>query len=602
MSYYKYAERDADSQINWAEVGKGLSDMLAETNRVREEKKDALDKAQREAMNYIAETPNGEHVGARTSILEYSDQVSNRLRIADQLLKSGQLKPKDYVIFRQNIVDNTNLAFNANKVYQEKYSDVMQGVRDKKYSQLYADNFAEAEGFGNWGNIGWEISPNGTVMAGKMIEQEVDGKKVRTLDKTPGSLRSMNYLNQALTGQIDFYNYEEKVNAWADTLGKEKVLTGVNLGGIERKGLIKTREDITTREDIKPGTKEILYKFIDAENDQIATIVGNPMDAARVLVDSAIFSPNNKQYSITTSEADAKANPEKILKIVDPETGGFKYVISQKQQEDANEFVRGQMRSKYNYEEDAEVVGATSRDPESQADKDAKAAAKKSANAASMIGKLYYGNDVEVGSAIDYLKGLRDSKGEIIFQDVIRDGETGVEVTLANGNIEKISFLDANGNVRSQEDFIRSAGPLLVGQLDVNSALEKGQYKKGAKFNRQSKGRGTTTKPYVAPTDAIKLDSNEAAPSIQATLPEGFEAIDLTPNYGDEVQIKSPRKDANGKNIIYNFEVDAGEDAGNIAIGIEDFVNQELKLIKAQGTKTGASGSKKTTASGGKTR
>ena len=168
MSYYKYAERDADAQINWAEVGKGLSDMLAETNRVREEKKDALDKAQREAINYVAETPNGEHVGARTSILEYSDQVSNRLRIADQLLKSGQMSVKDTLIFRQNIVDNTNLAFNANKVYQEKYSDVMQGVRDKKYSQLYADNFAEAEGFGNWGNIGWEITPNGTVMAGKM--------------------------------------------------------------------------------------------------------------------------------------------------------------------------------------------------------------------------------------------------------------------------------------------------------------------------------------------------------------------------------------------------------------------------------------------------
>ena len=62
MSYYKYAERDADSQINWAEVGKGLSDMLAETNRIRQEKKDALDKAQREALNYVAETPNGEHV------------------------------------------------------------------------------------------------------------------------------------------------------------------------------------------------------------------------------------------------------------------------------------------------------------------------------------------------------------------------------------------------------------------------------------------------------------------------------------------------------------------------------------------------------------
>jgi len=38
-TYYKYAERESDSQVNWASVGKDMSDMLAETNRVREEKK-----------------------------------------------------------------------------------------------------------------------------------------------------------------------------------------------------------------------------------------------------------------------------------------------------------------------------------------------------------------------------------------------------------------------------------------------------------------------------------------------------------------------------------------------------------------------------------
>ncbi len=426
---YKYAERDADSQVNWAEVGKGLSDMLAETNRVREEKKAALDTAQREAMNYVAETPNGEHVGARQSILEYSDQVSNRLRIADQLLKSGQMSPKDYTIFRQNIIDNTNLAFNANKVYQEKYSDVMQGVRDKKYSQLMADNFSEAEEFGNWGNIGWEISPNGTVMAGKMVEQEVDGKKVRALDRTPGGLRSMNYLNQAMTAQIDFYNYEDKVNGWVDELGKEKT-TMVVLGKVQKQGYIKSKDDITSRTDIVDSDKQIMFKFLDAENDQIATIVGNPLDASRVLVDSAIFAPNNKQYSITTSEEEAKANPEKILKVVDPGTGGFSYVISKQQQEDANEFVRGQMRAKYNYEEDAQVVGQVSRDEESEGARKAREEQKEKDNALGTWGDVFKANtpagkraaiETILGSKLAQDRGLLDidlesQPGKIIFK------------------------------------------------------------------------------------------------------------------------------------------------------------------------------------------
>ena len=38
-TYYKYAERNVDSQVNWAEVGKGISDMLADEVKIREEKK-----------------------------------------------------------------------------------------------------------------------------------------------------------------------------------------------------------------------------------------------------------------------------------------------------------------------------------------------------------------------------------------------------------------------------------------------------------------------------------------------------------------------------------------------------------------------------------
>ena len=38
-TYYKYAERSADSQVNWAEVGKGISDMLADEVKIREEKR-----------------------------------------------------------------------------------------------------------------------------------------------------------------------------------------------------------------------------------------------------------------------------------------------------------------------------------------------------------------------------------------------------------------------------------------------------------------------------------------------------------------------------------------------------------------------------------
>ena len=291
------------------------------------------------------------------------------------------------------------------------------------------DNFAEVEGFGNWKNIGWQISPNGVVMAGKMIEQEVDGKKVRTLDKTPGGLRSMDYLNQALVSQIDFYNYEDKVNSWVDTLGKEKK-TLVTLGKIQRQGKITSVDDITSRKDIVDADKKIMFDFLTAENDKIATIVGQPLDTARVLVDSAIFAPNKKQYSVTTSEEEAKANPEKILKVVDPETGGFKYVISEQQQQDANEFVRGQMRAKYDYEEDAQVVGAVSRDEESEGARKAREEQKEKDNALGTWGDVFKATtpagkqaaiETILGSKLAQDRGLLDidltsQPGKVIFK------------------------------------------------------------------------------------------------------------------------------------------------------------------------------------------
>ena len=567
MSYYKYAERDADSQINWAEVGKGLSDMLAETNRVREEKKDTLDKAQREALNYVAETPNGENVGARTSILEYSDQVSNRLRIADQLLKSGQMSVKDYTIFRQNIVDDTNLAFNANKVYQEKYSDVMQGVRDKKYSQLYADNFAEVEGFGNWGNIGWEIAPNGTVMAGKMTEQEIDGKKVRTLDKTPGSLRSMNYLNQALVGQIDFYNYDEKINSFVDKLGTEKK-TIVTLGKLQKQGLIKTVDDITSRKDIDPETQKVLSSFIEAENDQIATITGNPIDAARVLVDSAIFAPNKKQYSITTSEQEAKSNPEKILKVVDPETGGFRYVINEKQQEDANDFVRNQMRAKYDYEESAQVVGQLQEPPQYVADKNQRE--KDAQNFGVQLGTAIKSNNKEeVANSIKYLA----QKSE---RQVIREGDK-IRVLNIDGTGESVFDLNSDPD-EIVAAMVSSFGTKLPEDVILKYAKST---LKGSPANTTVTATGIVVPEKVVeqkiniPTSAITEGSNAATEALNKSL-EGTGFTAKTPDkvFGNKVIITAP----NGKQFQYTSKkgVTLVED---IKKDIEDFVKEN------QGTK-----------------
>jgi len=46
-TYYKYVERSVDDQINWAEVGKNMSDMLKNEAAAREAKKAEINQASR---------------------------------------------------------------------------------------------------------------------------------------------------------------------------------------------------------------------------------------------------------------------------------------------------------------------------------------------------------------------------------------------------------------------------------------------------------------------------------------------------------------------------------------------------------------------------
>ena len=59
-TYYKYAERNADSQVNWAEIGKGVSDMIKEETDIRVQKRAAIDESTRQFQNKLAEAPQGE--------------------------------------------------------------------------------------------------------------------------------------------------------------------------------------------------------------------------------------------------------------------------------------------------------------------------------------------------------------------------------------------------------------------------------------------------------------------------------------------------------------------------------------------------------------
>ncbi len=92
MTYFKYAERQVDTQINWAEIGKSLSDTLKAEATAREAKKAAIDQASREFAETLANAPTGLYEAGNQFASNIANDASAYRLMTDRLLKSGQLK------------------------------------------------------------------------------------------------------------------------------------------------------------------------------------------------------------------------------------------------------------------------------------------------------------------------------------------------------------------------------------------------------------------------------------------------------------------------------------------------------------------------------
>lgn len=127
-TYFGYVEREADNYINWADVSRDLTTTFNDINRVREEKKQALDDDFRAELKKLTLQPKGKSEEANKFITEYGDNASNFLLMQNRLLKAGKSKLKDYIYATQNVSDGTDNLFKIMKDYQANYGENMEKI------------------------------------------------------------------------------------------------------------------------------------------------------------------------------------------------------------------------------------------------------------------------------------------------------------------------------------------------------------------------------------------------------------------------------------------------------------------------------------------
>jgi hypothetical protein len=213
-TFYKYAERNAQSQINWAEVGRNITDTLREEARIREEKIATIDENTRQLGITIENNPQGEHEGLNQWSLDYASSAQEMRLIQDRLLRSGQLNLRDYTKMRQNLSDGTDGIFSALEEYQTEYTDKMERMRKGDSQPLETWLMAQAEGLSNFKNHKPVIDPmTSQVYIGKIEDGE--------LVKDPNTYVSVSSLRNRIKGKFDMFKADDYAEQVASGFGVE---------------------------------------------------------------------------------------------------------------------------------------------------------------------------------------------------------------------------------------------------------------------------------------------------------------------------------------------------------------------------------------------
>jgi len=120
-TYYQYADRRVEDQIDWGKLGLDVSNSLRAERDLREKKKEDIDNETRKVTQAISDIPVGENNNLNTLAADAADLAQNQLLMADRLFKAGQLGQREYMTQRANINDGMTNMFGMIKGWNEVY-------------------------------------------------------------------------------------------------------------------------------------------------------------------------------------------------------------------------------------------------------------------------------------------------------------------------------------------------------------------------------------------------------------------------------------------------------------------------------------------------
>jgi hypothetical protein len=255
-SYISYAERQTADQINWAEIGKNLSDTLYKEAELRQQKKDEIDKKSREYGEELNNAITGEYKNGNEWILNYAYNAQEARLLQDRLLKSGQLSLRDYTIGRQNLESGTKSLFAVNAEMQQEYARKMKEYQEGTTSGATIDMMGEIEGLANLTTTEAYINP--TTFDVNLATKKMNKDGVYEMD---GNFVSVASLRNRVKMDVKKYDINTGVDETIKTLGQATRTEISRVKGARGLFTVKSVIDARNRDDLTAEDKKLIGDY-----------------------------------------------------------------------------------------------------------------------------------------------------------------------------------------------------------------------------------------------------------------------------------------------------------------------------------------------------
>lgn len=329
-AYVGYVKRDADSFINWADIGKTLNEDFKAAADDRETRRKAIEDESRRMLGKLSnERPQGDDVNNNKFIADYADEATQAELTDLKLLKSGQMKLKDYNARHKNRMDGTQTLFTLSNKYNKTYADAM--ARATAEDPANRSQFMERwllthlGRYADLNNSKAIIDPStGMVAVARLVDDPNNpGKKI--VSTNPSDISSVNSVYDQVDSKFNYYDADKDTRMAAKDLGSRLKET-IGKEALAHIGSVTSVDDIAKTD----GYKKWKQGWIESR-------MANEFNITSVLTDHKTTAPDGEPYTYTFDPKEA--NDHTILLEKKPEWKYAKPVITDKNKEVFEEYL-----------------------------------------------------------------------------------------------------------------------------------------------------------------------------------------------------------------------------------------------------------------------